>query len=117
MTPLDQPPPQLQTIGPGPVREQDKIMLVLAYLGIFCLIPLLTVKDSHQVQWHAKQGLVLNLGGMVVLFILGFLPFLGPAIGCLGGLAILVADLVAISKALKGERWRVPLAADLADKF
>jgi uncharacterized membrane protein len=119
MTPLDQRPTQspLQSIGAGPVREQDKIMLVLAYLGILCLIPLLTVKDSPAVTWHAKQGLVLNLGGFLVMSVLGLVPFLGWIVSCGGLLGLLVVDLLAIGKALKGEQWRVPVAADLADKF
>jgi fumarate reductase subunit D len=119
MTPQEQQPQKspLQAIGNEPVREQDKIMLVLAYLGILCLIPLITVKDSPPVQWHAKQGLVLNLGGFLVLFVVGFVPVLGQAVGCLGSIAILVLDILAITKALKGERWRVPVVADLADKF
>lgn len=119
MTPLDQPPTKspLQTIGDQPVREQDKIMLVLAYLSVFCLIPLLTVKDSPTVQWHAKQGLVLNLGGFSALFLVAFVPVLGQAVLCLGSLAILGCDVLAITKALKGERWRVPLVADLADRL
>ena len=120
MTPLDQRPKldsPLQSIGPEPVREQDKIFLVLAYLWIFGLIPLLTVKDSPTVQWHAKQGLVLNLGGFSALFLLAFVPVLGQVVLCLGTLAILVCDVLAITKALKGERWRVPVVADLADRL
>ena len=119
MTPLDQRPPQspLQSIGNEPVREQDKIMLVLAYLGILCLIPLLTVKDSPTVQWHAKQGLVLNVGALGALFVIFFFPVIGQAVFCLGTLAIGVADILAITKALAGVRWRVPLIADLAEKF
>jgi uncharacterized membrane protein len=120
MTPNDQRPgtSPLQSLGGSePVREQDKIMLVLAYLGILCLVPLLTVKDSPAVQWHAKQGLVLNIGGFVALFVLGFVPVLGTVVSCLGFVSILVVDVLAITKALRGERWRIPVVADLAEKF
>jgi fumarate reductase subunit D len=98
------------------VRDQDKIQLVLAYLGILALIPLLTVKDSSYVQWHAKQGLVLGLGGGIALSILGAIPFVG-LITCLAGPALLVVDILAMVKALNGERWRIPVVADLADKL
>ena len=97
-------------------------MLVLAYLGIFSLIPMLTVKDSDYVKWHAKQGLVFGVGGGIALTIvntvLGFIPVVGWLIGCFGSLAFLGFDLyVMIGKALKGERYRIPIAADIADKL
>src|SRR5215469_5978975 len=59
------PEDQLQATAPtgavtgNVVRDQDKVMLVLAYLGLLALIPLLTVNDSEFVKWHAKNGLVL----------------------------------------------------------
>lgn len=112
MTPQDQQQqqaPLVQNAGQNPVRDQDKIMLVLAYFGIFSLIPLLTVKDSDYVKWHAKQGLVL----FVAVVLLGLIPFLG----CITSLAGIVIMIMAILKALKGERWRLPVIADLADKI
>ncbi len=115
MTPQDQ-QNQLQSLGGDTVREQDKIQLVLAYLGCLSLIPFLTVKDSDFVKWNAKQGMVLNFGAGIALTLLGFIPFVG-LITCLLGPATLVVDILAITKALKGERWRIPLVADLADKF
>ena len=109
---------QIQSVG-GPsdtVRDQDKIMLVLAYLGIFALIPMLTVKDSDYVKWHAKQGLVLGLGGGVAIMIIGMIPVV-QLITCLLGPALLVLCVMGIVKALGGQRWRVPLVADIADKI
>lgn len=44
-------PPPTDTI-----RDNDKIMLVLCYLGLLALIPLFTVKDSDYVHWHARQA-------------------------------------------------------------
>ncbi len=102
------------------VREQDKIQLVLCYLSILCLIPLLTVKDSRFVKFHAKQGLVLvgaGIGLSVAVTILSMLlPFLG-ILSCLIGPVLLVVMILGIVKALKGEWWRIPGVADLADKI
>jgi fumarate reductase subunit D len=117
MTPNQQ--QQIQQVGGGgdQVRDQDKIMLVLSYLGILCLIPLLTVKDSDYVKWHAKQGLVLGIGIFVVSFILMFIPIVGQIASCLLFVGWLVAAIMGIMKALSGVRWRIPVIADLADKF
>ena len=117
MTPQDQRQGQIQSVAStDTVREQDKIMLVLAYLGILSLIPLLTVKDSDFVKWHAKQGLVLGVGGGIVCSIIGVIPFVG-LISCLLLPTILVLCVMGIMKAMAGTRWRIPLIADIADKF
>jgi uncharacterized membrane protein len=102
------------------VREQDKIMLVLAYLGILALVPLLAVKDSAYVQWHAKQGLALALcwlGWVVVTFVLAIIPFLGWLIGCVGHLGFLVLTVMAIVKAFEPQRWKIPVVSAIAEKF
>jgi uncharacterized membrane protein len=115
MTPQDQQSP-IQVVGGDTVREQDKIQLVLAYLGCLALIPLLTVTDSDFVKWHAKQGLTLGLISFVVLSVFSFL---GPLalFNCLLGPGVLLLCIYAISKSLHGVRWRIPLVADLSEKF
>lgn len=117
MTPQDQQQQNIQSVGGDTVREQDKMMLILAYAPcLLCLIPLLTVKDSEFVKWHAKQGLVLTVGGGIALSILGVIPVVGLAT-CLLGPGLLVVCIMAIMKALKGERWNLPVVSDLASKF
>jgi uncharacterized membrane protein len=119
MTPQDQ-KSSIQSVGGDVVREQDKIQLVLAYLGILCLVPLLTVKDSEFVKWHAKQGLVLTIAWiplMVILMLVSMIPFIGWLVSCLAPIGVLALSIIAIVKALKGERWRIPLIADLSEKF
>jgi fumarate reductase subunit D len=109
---------QISAVGGGAetVREQDKVMLILSYLGILSLIPLLTVKDSEYVKWHAKQGLTLSLGAFVVMLVLAFVPIVG-LVNCLLAPGTLVVAIMSILKALKGERWRIPVIADLSEKF
>ncbi|MFZ5440151.1 MAG: DUF4870 domain-containing protein [Myxococcota bacterium] len=115
MTPQDQ-QQNIQSVGGDTVREQDKIMLVLAYFGLLALIPFLTVKDSDFVKYHAKQGLVL-FGAMVIVAILNIIPVIGTIIYCLGFVAYLVVSIMGIMKALKGERWQIPVVTDIAAKF
>lgn len=117
------PEDQLQaTAPPAPasgdtVRDQDKIMLVLAYLGLLALIPLLTVNDSQYVKWHAKNGLVLWISGIVVVLVLQVIWYLGQFLGCLAMVGVVVVSVVGISKALKGERYRIPIVSDIASKL
>jgi uncharacterized membrane protein len=123
VTPQNQQQQQISAVSGSAetVREQDKIHLVLAYLGILSLIPLLTVKDSDYVKWHARQGLVYGLGvGIalsIVVTILGFIPVIGILASCAAWIGYLVVDIMAMMKALKGERWRIPVVADISEKF
>lgn len=64
--------------------EKNKVMGILAYLGILWLVPLLAAKDSPFARYHCNQGLVLFLGAIaawiatiVLDLVLVFIPFLG----------------------------------------
>jgi uncharacterized membrane protein len=110
---------EIQTVSPptDDVREEDKIHLMLSYLGPLALIPLLTVKDSDFVRWHAKQGLILGVGGALVLSLLFAIPFIGWVFGCMAWVAWVTVDILAMIKAMRGERYRIPLVTALAEKL
>ena len=44
----------------GKVSQNRTVMIVLAYLWLLALVPLLVEKEDAEVQWHAKNGLVLT---------------------------------------------------------
>jgi uncharacterized membrane protein len=120
------PPPPPPPGGAAPGGGSDRgIMLFLCYFGIFALIPLLTKKDDPEVQWHAKNGLALTIAFFVLwigVTIIGFiLPgplklILFPA-NCIFCLAYIIADIMAMVKAFGGQRWRIPMVSDFADKM
>ncbi len=115
------PPPSPPSQQPSPNRVP---MLLLAYLGIFALIPLLVEKEDSEVQWHAKHGLVLLLSWIVLGMIVAFL-YLMPIVGwilawvvySLMWVMIFIVHVVAIIKALKGERLIIPGISDYADRW
>ncbi len=123
------PPPPPPPAGGGAAPGSDRtLMLVLSYLGLLALIPLLTKKDDPDVQWHAKNGLALTIA-WVALWLIGFiagialrgvLAPLGCGIGllqCVIGIALLVVDIIAMIKAINGQRMRIPVVTDLAEKM
>lgn len=125
-TPPPPPPPPPSAPGGAPGANSDRtIMLVLSYLGILALIPLLTKKDDSEVQWHAKNGLAIFVAWIacwVVFFILGMV--LPSAVNCALsfvqcglGIGFLVIIIMAIMKAVNGERFRLPVISDFADKM
>lgn len=119
--PGDSPPPPENA---GYISPNRTIMLILAYLSVLALIPLLTEKEDQEVQWHSKNGLVITAFWIILaiaLTILGFIPVLGQVLGCLAmpliGLGGLVVFILCIVKALNGERFRLPVVSDYADKW
>jgi len=59
--------------------DNDKLMGVLAYLGILVIVPILAGGNSKFVKYHANQGLV-NLLFAIALgvlgFVLAFIPYI-----------------------------------------
>lgn len=110
------PPEPAGAPPPGPPRPLDeKIMLVLCYLGLLALVPYLVVRDAPLVRFHARQGLALGLLGVGCAG-LSVVPYLG-FVGHLGLAGVLVLSVVGIVKALDGASWRAPVAADVADRL
>jgi uncharacterized membrane protein len=58
--------------------EQGKVMSILAYLFILCLIPLITgdYKKSPFVKYHTNQGVVLFIAWLAWLFVSSILGFI-----------------------------------------
>ncbi len=59
--------------------DNDKLMGVLAYLGILVIIPIAAGGKSKFVKYHANQGLVNLLFAIVIgigSFVLAFIPYL-----------------------------------------
>ena len=119
------PPPQPpQTAPPAyPQGTDNSLMLILSYLGILGIIPLLVEKDE-EVQWHAKNGICLFLALIavgIIATVVEFIPFLGVILSCgvipLATLGYLILIVVGIMKALKGEKLRLPVIADLVDQW
>lgn len=109
---------------PPPSGDGNRtLMLVLSYLSILALIPLLAEKDDREVQWHAKNGLVLFgawIAAWIVISILTQVPVLG-CIAMIGwpllGLGYLILAIMGIVKATQGQRLRIPWLSDFADKW
>ncbi|MFZ2490938.1 MAG: DUF4870 domain-containing protein [Thermoanaerobaculia bacterium] len=130
-TPPPPPPGGSYTPPPGggaaaPPGSDRTLMVVLAYLWLLALIPLLTKKEDPDVQWHAKNGMVLMGAEIVVWIVFGIVGWalrstmIGcglATVQCIVWLAFLALHIVAIMKAVAGQRLRVPVISDFADKM
>jgi len=105
-------------------RERSSFLLILAYIPLLSLIPLLARNSSREVRWHAKNGLLLFGGVVVIGIVLTVLGILVPALGCLYGLgmflvafAYAIVVILAVVKALQGERLFVPGVSTYVERF
>src|SRR5512135_1492660 len=82
------PIPRPPVVKPPRVGRSSQGMLVLSYLGLLALIPLLAERNDREVQWHARNGLLLFLAFAVVSAGLGVL---GAVVGLFWTLQPLVS--------------------------
>lgn len=96
--------------------ESGKVMAILSYIGILCLIPFFAEKNNKYVIYHAKQGLnlfVLEIiaSAAVSMFsiILFFLFFIGGLIGfAVSGLS-LALSVIGIVNVCNGKAKELPI--------
>jgi uncharacterized membrane protein len=120
------PPPPPPGAAPAGGSSDRTLMVVLSYLWILALIPLLTKKDDREVQWHAKNGLAILIAEVVCWIALTAIGFAIPhgvggcgigIVQCVLWLAFLVVRIMCIVKGVNGQRFRVPVISDMADKW
>lgn len=118
-------PPPGGTPG-GTVSPNRTIMIVLSYLGLLALIPFLVEKDDREVQWHARNGLLLFAAEVVVWIVLSIFSSVTAFVdlGCTGcvltgvfGLIVIVVHIIAIVKGVNGTRLVIPGLSQYADRF
>jgi uncharacterized membrane protein len=103
--------------------EEGKIWAFFAYWGILFLLPLLGKKDNEFAVFHGKQGMVLCIGVVIIIIattILSLIPYIGLIFGIVGWLILIVMGVFAIIgmiKALMGDKWKMPIFGDIAEKI
>lgn len=113
------------SLAPVMIRDEDRLLLVFAYLGPLCLVPLFGSRDPF-VRWHARQGTGLTLllaAALVVLspfdWLFGLVPVLGRlfrAAEIFVGIGYFGVVALAIERAVNGSRFRIPWLSELADQ-
>jgi len=110
------------------VSPNRGVMIVLAYLWLFALIPLVLEKHDAEVRWHAKHGLVLMIAELTLLFgyivLTSIVSLATLGLGCVlsillvfGWIGILALHVVAILKGVSGTRLIIPGLSDYANRF
>jgi uncharacterized membrane protein len=122
---LPPPPPSYGAPPPPPAAGDNRTLwLVLSYAWILALIPYLVEKNDPEVQWHSKNGLVWTIAEFLVQLVIAIPTFVLPFVGCVTGLiglglwvVVLVLRIVAIQKALAGQRYTLPGLEQFVNQF
>jgi len=110
------------TVSPEPPKVEskdatdNKVLAIVGYLGILCILPLLLAKDSAFAKFHGKQGLVLLIT-WVILSVVSIVPILGWIIAFFGYIVGLVLMIVGMISAAKGEMKELPWIGQYASKI
>ena len=110
------------------LSDQDRVLLVFGYLGPLAVVSLVASR-RELVKWHAKQGLVLWAAAAVGWVVLGLIQwlldsYLWTFIGelfragvVLTVVGVLLVAVLCVVRGLEGERFKVPLLGELADRL
>ncbi len=93
--------------------ENNKVMAVLAYFGILVLIPIFAAKESKFARFHANQGLVLWLAG-IILGVIGVIPIIGTIISIVGSIATFVLFILGIINSATGKAKELPIIGKIS---
>jgi uncharacterized membrane protein len=88
--------------------------------GFFCyllgfitgIVFLVVEKESAFVKFHAKQSTITFLGLFVMILLFGWIPVVGILIWILS----LILWLILMVKALRGEKYRLPIVGKMAEE-
>ncbi|XOU94062.1 MAG: DUF4870 domain-containing protein [Candidatus Kerfeldbacteria bacterium] len=94
--------------GQAPTNSDSNLMAALSYIWIISIVMLIIKKDDKFVNFHAKQGVILFIASFI-----GVIPIIGWALW----LVIIVLEIIGFIKALSGEKYRIPVVGDLAEKI
>jgi uncharacterized membrane protein len=96
----------------------DNLAGALCYFGLFVtgIFFLVVERDSHFVRFHAMQSTLVFVGLFVLSFVVRIVPLLGGVVSALLLLAVIAAWVIGMLKAFQGERYKLPVFGDLAER-
>jgi len=73
-------------------------------------------KDNSFVRFHAMQSIITFGGIFVISLVLGFIPIIGWILALLLPFVALILWILLMVKAYQGERYKLPVVGDIAEK-
>jgi len=97
---------------------EENVAGLLCYVvgWITGIVFLVLEKENTFVRFHALQSILTFLPLSVIAWFLGWIPFVGWALGALVWILMVILWLILMYKAYQGERYKLPLAGEIAEK-
>jgi len=97
---------------------EENIEGALCYILFFVtgIVFYVLEKDNKFVKFHAMQAILVFLPAWIVVILLGWIPFLGWIIAGLIALLTVILWLILMLKAYQGEKFKLPVVGDIAEK-
>lgn len=95
---------------------KTRVMASFSYLGVLCVVPLLFNKTDKFVDFHARQGLVLWVWGVMGMFLM-HLPGVGPYLFSTSTVMVLFLSLFGLLAVLLKQQWEIPVIASVVKKL
>ncbi|MBF0454584.1 MAG: hypothetical protein HQL72_07170 [Magnetococcales bacterium] len=95
---------------------RSRFMALFSYLSVLCLIPLIFNKDDEYVDFHARQGVVLWIWGVIAIFGLK-IPVIGGFFFSLSFVLIALFSLIGIISVLTYRAWKIPIIGMFSRKL
>ena len=98
---------------------EENVAGLLCYVALWIsgLVFFLIEKENKFVRFHALQSIIVFGALCIASLILGWIPFIGWLINSLIGILIFVLWIVLMIKAYQGEKFKLPWAGNLAEKY
>ncbi len=111
-------------LAAGAARTGSTINMDQNVAGLLCylvgwitgLVFYLIEKENKFIRFHAMQSIVVFGAWNVVMIVLSFIPVAGWILNTLLGIAGLVLWIILMVKAYQGEKFKLPVAGDIAEK-
>jgi uncharacterized membrane protein len=107
------------TAQPAQSGLSDNAAGALAYVTIIPAIVFLIIEPYNKnsfVRFHAWQSIFLGIAAFAVDTILGFIPIIGWILIPIVMIGFLIVWIMALMKALKGQRFKIPLIGKFAEQ-
>jgi uncharacterized membrane protein len=98
---------------------EENVAGLLCYIVTWVsgLVFFLIEKDSKFVKFHAMQSIITFVALIIIALVISVIPFVGWVIASLVYILGLVLWIVLMVKAYQGEKFKLPIAGDLAEKW
>ena len=105
-------------LGKTSTGIQPNVAALLSYvLGVITgIIFFIIEKENKFVRFHAMQSIITFGGLFVIQMVFAFIPVIGAIIVPIISIASLILWVILMVKSYKGEKFKLPIIGDIAEK-